>query len=275
MDEGQSQRGEVFDDVLEQRLGVGVHHVVGGGHGRDADASASAAHGVGHGTGHFQHQPGAVGDGAAVVVGALVAAALGELVEQVAVGAVDFHAVKAGGGDGVAGGGGVVVHDAGQLGHIQRAGHRRFGEHGRAFVQQHGLGLGGDGRRTHWRQAPGLQRGVRHTAHMPELHHDLAAGLVHSMGHLLPAVELLGAVQARHVGITLGLVGDGRAFAHDQAGAGALGVVLHGEVVGDGVGRAVARERRHDDAVGQLQVASGGGVEQRGHGSFRGNAPGR
>jgi len=110
---------------------------------------------------------------------------------------------------------------------------------------------------------------------MPELHHDLAAGLMHGMGHLLPAVELLGAIQAGHVGIALGLVGDGRALAHDQPGAGALGVVQRGQRARNGIGRAVARERRHDDAVGELQVACGGGFKERGHRSFRENAPGR
>ena len=49
-----------------------------------------------HGVGHFQHQARAVFDRAAVAVGALVAAVLQELVEQIAVGAMDLDAVEAG-----------------------------------------------------------------------------------------------------------------------------------------------------------------------------------
>src|SRR5258708_29094701 len=61
------------------------------------------------------------------------------------------------------------------------------------------------------------------------------------------------------------LVADGRAFADQQAGAGALGVVGDHDVVGQGLGCAVARQRRHGDAVGQAQFASLYGIEQRGH----------
>ena len=45
---------------------------------------------------HFEHEPGAVLDRAAIAVVALVAAVLQELVEQIAVRAVDLDAVEAG-----------------------------------------------------------------------------------------------------------------------------------------------------------------------------------
>ena len=50
-----------------------------------------------HGVGDFQHQPGPLLDGAAIGVGAMVRDVLQELVEQVAVGAMDFDAVETGG----------------------------------------------------------------------------------------------------------------------------------------------------------------------------------
>jgi hypothetical protein len=59
-------------------------------------ADAVRAPHVDAGVGHFQHQARAVFDRAAVGVGALVGAVLQELVEQVAVGAVDLDAVEAG-----------------------------------------------------------------------------------------------------------------------------------------------------------------------------------
>src|ERR1035441_8257957 len=49
------------------------------------------------GIGDFQHEPGAVFNGAAVFVGAVVTAVLEELVEEVAVSAVNLHAVEASG----------------------------------------------------------------------------------------------------------------------------------------------------------------------------------
>jgi len=100
---------------------------------------------------------------------------------------------------------------------------------------------------------------------VPQLHHDLAALGVHGFGHALPAVELLGAVEAGHVGVALALVADGGGFGDEQARAGALRIVGGGDVGRNGVRRAVARERRHDDAVGELQVAGLYGVEKGGH----------
>src|SRR5690606_42011755 len=46
--------------------------------------------------GDLQHQPGAVLDRSAIGIGALVGAVLGELVEQIAVGAMNLDAVEAG-----------------------------------------------------------------------------------------------------------------------------------------------------------------------------------
>ena len=63
---------------------------------RQMHADAIRAPHFGHGIGHFQHQPGALFAGAAIGVGAMIGAVLQELVEQIAIGAVNLHAVKAG-----------------------------------------------------------------------------------------------------------------------------------------------------------------------------------
>ena len=168
---------------------------------------------------------------------------------------MDFYAVKARCFYRVAGGGLVAVHQRGKLLGEQRARRAGLDELGLPVSNQHGFGLGAQGRGRHRGLVGWLQAGVRNAAHMPQLHHHLAAGLVHGVGDALPAIKLLGAIQTRHVGIALGLVADGGGFADDQPGRGALGVVLGHERVGHGVGRSVACERRHHDAVGQRKLA--------------------
>ena len=96
---------------------------------------------------------------------------------------------------------------------------------------------------------------------MPELHHNFAALVMHRFGDMLPAVKLLGAIQAGHIGIALALVADGGGFGNQQPGRGALGIVLSHQGCGNGVRRAVARQWRHHDAVGKLPIANLNSVE--------------
>ena len=273
MHKGQAQRGQCLDHMREQELWCVVACVVGGRHGRETDACAIATDLGHHGLHHFLQKAGAVLDVAAIGVVALVAAAAQELVDQVAVGRVHFHAIKAGG-HRIARGVAVVLHDAGQLTCIERARLGGVHELGLAIDQQNGFGFGGDGRGRHRRCAPGLQAGVRDTAHVPQLHDDLAALGVHGVGHLFPGGDLLGAPDARHVGVALALVADGGGLGDDQPGpggrVGALAVVGRHAGIGQRAGRAVARERGHDDAGGQAQCASGEGVKQGGHVCFVG-----
>jgi len=106
---------------------------------------------------------------------------------------------------------------------------------------------------------------MRDPAHVPELDDDLAARGVDRVGHAPPAGQLFFRIQAGHVGIALALVADGRGFRDQQAGAGALAVIGGRDGQGYGARRPVAGQRGHDDAVGELQVADGDGVVQRGH----------
>nr|GEU28208.1 urease accessory protein G [Tanacetum cinerariifolium] len=200
---------------------VGVAHVVRIAARRQVHAHAVGAPDGDTGVGHFQHQAGAVVDRAAVVVGALVGFVLQELVEQVAVGAVDFHAVKT----------------------------RCLGVFRRFFAD---VALGGDSRWRH-RQFAVQQARVRDAAHVPQLGKDHAAGPVHGSRDQFPAFHLLVGPQARRVGIAHALRRDRGRFAQDQAGAGALLVVPgHQGVRHAAAARgAGAREGRHDDAVFQ------------------------
>ena len=92
----------MLHDVGEKRLWIGVFDAVGRRHGRQADAGLATTDGIHHSTRDFEREAGAVLDAAAIVVGALVAVGLQKLVEQIAVGAMDFDAVEASRFNGVA-----------------------------------------------------------------------------------------------------------------------------------------------------------------------------
>ena len=70
---------------------------------------------------------------------------------------------------------------------------------------------------------------------------------------------------ARRPDVALALLADLRGLGHDQARAGALRVIERRERARHGVGldRAVARQRRHRDAVGDLDFAELEGLEHR------------
>ena len=159
-----------------------------------------------------------------------------------------------------------VVHDARQFLGGQRPG-RRHVEEATAFgLDEVGLGLGCDGRRCHGGLATGLQVHVRNAAHMPQLHHDVPTDCVHRIGGLAPGGHLRVVVDARGVGVAVGLGRNGCGFRDDQAGTvlwvGTLGVVL-GHLSGGQLARgAVARQRGHHGAVAQAPGAHGDGFEE-------------
>ena len=211
--------------IAEGGQRIVVVDVVGGTHRREPHANALAAPDRGDRLHHLEQQPRAVFDRAAVRVGALVRARTDELVEQIAVGAVDLDAIEAGV-ERMAGAALVLAHDVGQLLDLQRA--RRFERHQHPLAElvlDEGLALRPDRRRRDRRHAVGLQRGVRNAADMPQLQEDPAAGLVHGVGHQAPAVDLLPAVDAGRPGVALALHRDLCRLRDDQPGRGALGVV--------------------------------------------------
>ena len=107
-------------DIRERLDRIGVRHRVAGEVRRELVADALRAPDVDHRFGDFERKPRAVLDAAAIGVGAAVGAVAQELVEQVAVGAVQFDAVEAGG-LGVLGRGAELRDDAGQLVQFERA----------------------------------------------------------------------------------------------------------------------------------------------------------
>ena len=101
---------------------------------------------------------------------------------------------------------------------------------------------------------------------MPDLREDVAACVVDGGGDGLPGFGLLFGPEAGNVGVAYAEGVDGCAFGEDEAGGGALGVVVGHDGRGDVVGRAAkAGERGHEDAVGEVEVAELDGVEERWH----------
>ena len=91
---------------------------------------------------------------------------------------------------------------------------------------------------------------------------------MHCVGHAPPPCDLLGAVDAGRIDIALALGADLRSLGDDQSRARALPVVLDREAGGHLPGRsAVTGQRRHDDAVGKVELTDADGVEKgRAHG---------
>ncbi len=176
---------------------------------------------------------------AAVAIAAPVAAGPEELVDQVAVRAVNLERVEA----------------------------ERLGVGGRAGKGRHGVG---DRLLAH-RFADGLIRGVEprrrverarrksgvartNAASMPDLRPHLAARFVNGSDHPAPATERLLAVEQRDVRhVARRRTADDRAFGQDQPDPACRPppVVFGVLRARHALGRHVARHRRHHDAVGQ------------------------
>jgi len=104
-----------------------------------------------------------------------------------------------------------------------------------------------------------------HPAGVEQLDEDAPVRRVDGLGHNLPAGLLVGGVEARPVVVPGALGGHGGGFGDDQAGPGALGVVLSRERGGDAVlvGPG-AGQGGHHDPVGQLERPELVGGEQGG-----------
>ncbi len=203
---------------------------------RDPEADVLCVPGADHGVEHLERQAGAVDQRAAVLVGAVVALRGHELVQQVAVRAVDLDQVETGLA-GVERGPTVVLDHAGDLLEGEGTGGRAVHPRRQAVLAADaGAVAVGQRARRHGKGAV-VEGLVRHPADVPELGGDPAAGVVDGVGDPPPAGYLLGAVDAGSVHVALPLGGDLGALGHDQAGSGALGVVLEHQVVGNVAGR--------------------------------------
>jgi hypothetical protein len=173
-----------------------------------------------------------------------------ELVDQVAVRRVDLHPVEAGR-QGVGGGALVIGEQPGDLGDLQRA--------WRVIGLLAGIGVrlvrGRDGRGRD-RLLAAQEVRVDQPAHVPDLADDLSAAVVHGLHDGPPGIDLLVGPDPRRERPAQTLLGDAGGLGEDQAGAGALRVILDHErgrhVLAGG---AAAGERGHEDPVLRLDGA--------------------
>eukprot|EP01022_Parablepharisma_sp_SALTPOND_P021765 TRINITY_DN435_c1_g1_i1.p1 TRINITY_DN435_c1_g1~~TRINITY_DN435_c1_g1_i1.p1 ORF type:complete len:1304 (+),score=494.29 TRINITY_DN435_c1_g1_i1:15351-19262(+) len=249
---------QLLHHIAEECLRIAVGDVVGRADGGEADAHAFAGDHRGDRVHHFQQQTGAVLDAAAVGVGTQVGLVAQELVQQVAVGGVDLDTVEAGL-DGQLRRRLVLRNDARQFGQFQRA----RGDEGLEAGFGEGIAFRLDGRRGDRQGVLRLQVGMGDAADVPQLQEDVAALGMHGVGHLLPGGDLGLVVDAGGEGIALALRRDLGGLGDDEAGAGALGVVLGSQFAGNVAGlRAAAGQRGHDDTILQLDGAQLYGFEQ-------------
>ncbi len=252
---------EVLRLHLGERTGA-VEHAVG----REPHAHAVAADGGHRGARDLQRQAVAAFVAAAVAVGAQVDQRVEELLDQVAVGAMQLDAVEAGV-HGELRGGHVFVDDLCEVVvghrarravrlHAQRVGVHLTGAHGAAGPEYLGTG----------RQVGHM----RYAAAVHELHEDLAVLCVDGRRGGLPRVRLRRVEQpgdawvAQAVGAGRGALGD------DQAGRRALAIVRGHQCIRRVLGCGPAAcQWRHHHAVGELQRAGGKLVEQHERNSWR------
>jgi hypothetical protein len=225
--------------------------------GRETDRDAIRAPDFDQPLGHFAQQAHAVFRAAAVIVVAQVRRIAQELVDQVAIGGMELHAVEPGE-LGVLRGAGIVVEQAGHLVDAQRAGNDRVLA---AFIgMDMARNAGGRGRD---RRLAIVEIGMDHAAHVPELGDHAAPGLVERLGHRLPPFDLLCGPQARRIRPAKAFAADAGGFGNDQPGAGALGIVLGHDRRGHAIAPGAATgEGRHQDAVGGRDGAKRERLEQ-------------
>ncbi len=227
---------------------------------RDADADPVRADRVYDGLGDLDREAGTVLGQSAVLVGALIGRRGQELVEQVAVGRVQLDSVEAGL-DGRLGGVDELLDDSGDLVGLERAGHDRvlgaFNRDGRLVELDRARGNGLEAV---------LVVGVGDPSNVHQLDDDVAAAGVNLIGDSAPALDLLRRMDARGVQVTLADRTGLGALGHDQAGAGPLAVVGHGDVLRDhALAGPVAGQRRHDEPLREVPVADLDGFEHVSH----------
>ena len=166
--------------------------------------------------GTLNMQTGAVFDGAAVLICPVVGAVLEELVEQVAVGSVEFDAIEAGELS-VLGAAAEGFNDALDFARFKRS---RSDEGALRSQKTHGA-RSRDGARSNGKLAV-EEFGVRYTSYVPDLREDVPPGVVDGRSDGLPCLRLLARPETGDLGIPHAERIDGDTLAEDEARGGTL-----------------------------------------------------
>ena len=103
-------------------------------------------------------------------------------------------------------------------------------------------------------------------AYVHQLQHNASAFGMHGLGDPLPTGHLFGTVDRGRPAIAQAAGRRCSAFGDDQPGTGALTVILDHLAARDRICQgSTACHRRHDNSVGQLQLAQGDRLEQDAH----------
>ena len=211
---GDSALTEFPDDEGEQLQGIAVVDPAILAKRREAYAQPVGANGSRHLVDDFEQEPGAVLFRPAIGIGALVGSVLQELLDQVAIRALQLHSIKS-------------SLDRVQRGLTERAdndrnfrglqGARNLGRHLlKVFGQCRNCGRNGRGRDG--RASIRHERRVRVPSIVRDLHDDPAAAGVDGIGHCSPPGNLGCRIDPRSVRITLRLRTNRGSFRDDQPG---------------------------------------------------------
>jgi hypothetical protein len=183
------------------------------------------------------------------------------LIEQIAVGAMDFDAIEACG-HGVLGAFAERLDDAWDLIGFERA-RNRIGTLG---AQKAHMAFRSDRARRDGKRAVVIAR-IGNAPDMPELEEYSPTRLMHPVGDQTPARDLLLRPDAGRMRIADAERRHRSRFGDDESRRSALDVIVAHQGVGDAPStvRSIARERGHEDAVGKPKIADGDWVKERRH----------
>ena len=266
MDVGETERVQAVHEMQVERIGVGVRdHAVEDAVGRQADAHPRAANRRRDRRRDLDGKAGAPLKAAAPRVVPAVGRQVQELVDEVAVGAVQLDPVearchRAAGRPDVARDGRRDVDGRHRLGHRHRLRPRPVRPH---------RARGRDRRRAKQARArPQILR-VGDAAAVHELREDGAACRMHRVRDPAPAGLLRVREEARDAGVAEPFGPRRDALGQDQARRGPRAVVRGHEAVRQIVDGAAAGHRGHDDAVAKGHGAELEGGEERAHRRLR------
>ena len=249
---------DTLDRGQEQRTRIAVRDVVGGAYGREPDSSSLSACLSCHRPHDLIQKTGTVLNAAAVTVRALVGLVAQKLVDEISVGRMDLDAVKPCS-KRIRRGPPIILDNARQLLRLQRS---RSDERLKSRFRER-LSFRPNCGRSHWHDAPWLQRRVGDPPNVPKLHEGSALRIVDRLGHLLPTLDLRRSLDARSERVPLSLLGNLGGFADDQAGTGPLRIVsgIDGMRHIPSAGPA-SREGRHDNPIRHGERPQGPRLEQ-------------